>query len=469
MFVCGSESIAMLLQTRIAGLLTVAQWARRDLKDMIQTPPRIFRTLYFRVIVGIVAGILVGVFYPHVGEQLKPLSDVFLKLIRMMIAPIIFFSVVAGIATIGNTRKLGRVGLKAMIYFEGVTTFALLLGLAVAKIVQPGRGMNVDPATLDARSVAQYTTEAKHLGVVEFIQNTVPDNFASAFTKGEILQVLLLAILCGLALVALDREKQLVKLCESLTQLFFKIITFIMEAAPIGAFGAMAFTIGRYGPGSLVSLGRLLLCVYLTSFAFIFFGLGLICHLHGVSLWKFLKYIREEIFIALGTSSSESVLPRLIIKMERLGCSRSVVGLVVPTGYSFNLDGTSIYLSIGALFIAQATNTHLSFREEALLLAFLMLNSKGAAAVTGGGFITLAATLAALGSIPIAGITLLLGVDRFMSEMRTITNLIGNGVATIVIARWENEFNARRAQRILDGEDEIEEERLAAEDVVASV
>lgn len=439
------------------------------MKNSHQTSYSFFRTLYFRVIVGIVAGVLVGIFYPRIGEQLKPLGDMFIKLIRMMIAPIIFFSVVVGIANIGDIRKLGRVGLKALIYFEATTTFALLLGLAVATVVQPGRGMNVNPATLDAKSVAQYTADAKHLGVVDFVLNIIPDNFVNAFSKGEILQVLLIAILCGLALVALDKERQLIKLSESLTHLFFKIIAFIMEVAPIGAFGAMAFTIGKYGLGSLISLGKLLLCVYLTSFGFIFIALGLICYLQGISLWKFMKYIREEILIALGTSSSESVLPRMIIKMERLGCSRSVVGLVIPTGYSFNLDGTSIYLTIGALFIAQATNTHLSFREEVFVLIVLMLNSKGAAAVTGGGFITLAATLAALGSIPVAGITLLLGVDRFMSEMRTITNLIGNGVATIVVAKWEKEFDADRAQRVLNGDHEVEEEQLAAGDITVSV
>jgi aerobic C4-dicarboxylate transport protein len=442
--------------------------ARIYLKNANQTPHRFFRTLYFRVIVGIIAGVIVGIFYPHAGERLKPLGDMFIKLIRMMIAPIIFFSVVVGIANIGDIRKLGRVGLKALVYFEAVTTFALLIGLAVATLVQPGRGMNVDPATLDAKSVTQYTTEAKHLDFVDFVLNIIPDNFASAFSKGEILQVLLLAILCGLALVALDRERQLIKLSESLTHLFFKIITFIMEAAPIGAFGAMAFTIGKYGLGSLISLGKLLLCVYLTSFGFIFITLGVICYLQGVSLWKFLKYIREEIIIALGTSSSESVLPRMIVKMERLGCSKSVVGLVIPTGYSFNLDGTSIYLTIGALFIAQATNTHLSFREEVFVLIVLMLNSKGSAAVTGGGFITLAATLSALGSIPVAGITLLLGVDRFMSEMRTVTNLIGNGVATIVIAKWENEFDTSRARRVLNGDHEHEEEQLASCDAAVS-
>jgi aerobic C4-dicarboxylate transport protein len=287
-----------------------------------------------------------------------------------------------------------------------------------------------------------------------------------------VLQVLLLAILCGLALISLDDDNRLVGLCESISHMMSRIIAVLMELAPFGAFGAMAFTIGKFGLVTLLSLGKLLLCVYLTSLSFIFIALGLICHSQGISLWKFLKYIREEILIALGTSSSETVLPRMIVKMERLGCSKSVVGLVIPAGYSFNLDGTSIYLTIAALFIAQATNTHLSLREEAFVLLILMLNSKGAAAVTGGGFITLAATLSVLGSIPVAGITLLLGVDRFMSEMRTVTNLIGNGVATIVIARWENEFDDRKAQRVLDcvlsDEQEIEEEKLKAENSVAS-
>lgn len=436
------------------------------------TPRRFFQTLYFRVIVGIVLGVLVGIFAPHAGEQLKPLGDVFIKLIRMMITPVIFFTVVIGIANIGSTRRLGRVGVKALVYFEVVTTFALLIGLAVASIFQPGRGMNVDPATLDMKSVAQYASDAKHLSFSDFILNIIPDSFASAFAKGEVLQVLLLAILCGLALISLDDDNRLVGLCESISHMMSRIIAVLMELAPFGAFGAMAFTIGKFGLVTLLSLGKLLLCVYLTSLSFIFIALGLICHSQGISLWKFLKYIREEILIALGTSSSETVLPRMIVKMERLGCSKSVVGLVIPAGYSFNLDGTSIYLTIAALFIAQATNTHLSIREEAFVLLMLMLNSKGAAAVTGGGFITLAATLSVLGSIPVAGITLLLGVDRFMSEMRTVTNLIGNGVATIVIARWENEFDDRRAQRILNqvpsDEQQIEEEQLKGEKSVVS-
>jgi aerobic C4-dicarboxylate transport protein len=433
------------------------------------TKQRFFRTLYFRVIVGIILGVLVGILAPHWAETLKPLGDIFIKLIRMMITPIIFFSVVIGIANIGSTHKLGRVGIKALVYFEVVTTIALLIGLGVASVFQPGKGMNVNPATLDIKSVAQYANAAKQHGFIDFLQNIVPDSFGGAFANGEVLQVLLLAILCGLALISLDDDNRLVGLCESMSHMTYRIIAMLMELAPFGAFGAMAFTIGKYGLATLFALGKLLLCVYLTSLSFIFIALGLICYSQGVNLWKFLRYIREEILIAIGTSSSETVLPRLIIKMERLGCSKSVVGLVIPAGYSFNLDGTSIYLTIAALFIAQATNTHLSFREEAFVLVILMLNSKGAAAVTGGGFITLAATLSVVGSIPVAGITLLLGVDRFMSEMRTVTNLIGNGVATIVIAKWENEFDAPRARRILNDEQSTEEELLEEEKATVSI
>ncbi len=411
-----------------------------------------YRTLYARVLLGIVAGVLTGFFFPHFAESMKPLGDGFIKLIRMMITPIIFLSVVVGVASIGDARKLGRVGLKALLYFELVTTLALGIGLVVATVFQPGRGMNVDVRTLDAASISQYAAPGKEPGGVDFLLNIIPDTFGGAFAKGEILQVLLLAILTGLALASLDRERHLIHLANSASHVAFKIIAYIMELAPLGAFGAMAFTIGRYGLVTLLSLGKLLLCVYLTSILFVIVVLGLIALSQGISIWKFLRYIREEILIVLGTSSSESVLPRMIVKMERLGCSRSVTGLVIPSGYSFNLDGTSIYLTIAALFIAQATNTHLTLGQEGFVLLMLMLNSKGAAAVTGGGFITLAATLSAIGTIPVAGITLLLGVDRFMSEMRSLTNLIGNGIATIVVARWEGEFDNARARRVLSGE-----------------
>jgi aerobic C4-dicarboxylate transport protein len=411
-----------------------------------------YKTLYFRVLVAIVAGVMVGFFFPTFAQSLKPLGDGFIKLIRMMIAPIIFLTVVVGIANIGDSRKLGRVAAKALIYFEVVSTLALGIGLGVATLFHPGRGMNIDPRTLDTKSISQYTAAGKELGGVDYVLDIIPDTFVEAFAKGEILQVLLLAILVGLALVSLDHDKSLTRLADSASHVAFKIIAFIMELAPLGAFGAMAFTIGKYGLGTLLSLGKLMLCVYITSILFVVVVLGLITFLCGISLWKFLRYIREELLIVLGTSSSETVLPRIIVKMERLGCSKSVVGLVVPSGYSFNLDGTSIYLTIAALFIAQATNTHLTFGQEMFILLILMLNSKGAAAVTGGGFITLAATLSALGTIPVGGISLLLGVDRFMSQMRALTNLVGNGVATIVVAKWEGEFNDVQAQRMLNGE-----------------
>jgi aerobic C4-dicarboxylate transport protein len=416
------------------------------------TPLRFYRSLYFRVIVGVVLGVLLGVFYPRAGAAMKPLGDGFIKLIRMMIGPIVFFTVVVGIAGIGDMRKLGRVGIKALLYFEVVTTAALLIGLIVVKIVQPGAGMNVNPATLDAQAVAQYAGRGRELHAVDFLLNIIPATVTSAFADGDILQVLLVAILFGLALAAIPGNRAIVDACDKIAHWMFAVVGIIMQAAPLGAFGSMAFTIGSYGLKTLLPLAKLLMCVYLTSFAFVFIVLGAIARAHGFSLWKFLNYIKEEMLIVLSTSSSESVLPRMMAKLEELGCGKSVVGLVIPSGYSFNLDGTSIYLTIAALFVAQATNVHLTGGQEAVLLVVLMLSSKGAAAVTGGGFITLAATLSAVGSVPVAGLTLLLGVDRFMSEMRALTNLVGNGVATIVVSQWEKEFDAQRARRVLDGE-----------------
>jgi aerobic C4-dicarboxylate transport protein len=422
----------------------------------LATRPRFYHTLYFRVIAGILAGIALGSFYPSTGEAMKPLGDGFIKLIRMMIAPVIFLTVVTGIARIGDMRKLGRVGLKALVYFEVVTTIALLVGFVVVKVVQLGAGINATAATLDAKAVQQYATSGKQMHAVDFILHIIPDTMVGAFANGEILQVLLIAILFGVALAGYHQRQALVETADSLTHLTFEVIALIMKVAPFGAFGAMAFTIGKYGLKTLLPLAKLLLCVYLTSALFVFLVLGLIARLHGFSLWKFLKYIKEELLLVLGTSSSEVALPRMIVKLERLGCSKSVVGLVVPSGYSFNLDGTAIYLTIAALFVAQATNTHLSGREEFTLLLVLMLTSKGAAAVTGGGFITLAATLSSLGTVPVAGITLLLGVDRFMSEMRALTNLVGNGVATMVVAIWEGEFDRKQAIRVLNGEVDVE-------------
>jgi aerobic C4-dicarboxylate transport protein len=423
----------------------------------VATRPRFYHTLYFRVIAGIAAGVALGSFYPAAGEMMKPFGDGFIKLIRMMIAPVIFLTVVTGIARIGDMRKLGRVGIKALLYFEVVTSIALLVGFVVVKVVQPGAGINANASTLDAKSVQQYATSAKHLTAVEFVLHIIPDTLVGAFANGEILQVLLIAILFGVALAAYRERQALVEAADSLTHLTFEVIALIMKAAPLGAFGAMAFTIGKYGLKTLLPLAKLLLCVYLTSALFVFVVLGLIARLHGFSLWKLIRYIKEELLIVLGTSSSEVALPRLIVKLERLGCSKSVVGLVVPSGYSFNLDGTAIYLTIAALFVAQATNTHLTGSEEFTMLMVLMLTSKGAAAVTGGGFITLAATLSSLGTVPVAGITLLLGVDRFMSEMRALTNLVGNGVATIVVAIWEGEFDRQQAQRVFDGEVDVED------------
>jgi aerobic C4-dicarboxylate transport protein len=417
---------------------------------------RLYHSLYFRVIAGIVAGIALGSFFPATGEMMKPLGDGFIKLIRMMIAPVIFLTVVTGIARIGDMRKLGRVGLKALVYFEVVTTIALFVGFVVVKVVQPGAGINATAATLDAKAVQQYATSGKQLHAVDFVLHMIPDTLVGAFANGEILQVLLIAILFGVALAGYHLRQPVVAAADSLTHLTFEVIALIMKVAPLGAFGAMAFTIGKYGLRTLLPLGKLLLCVYLTSALFVFVVLGLIARFHGFSLWKLLKYFKEELLLVLGTSSSEVALPRIILKLERLGCSKSVVGLVVPSGYSFNLDGTAIYLTIAALFVAQATNTVLSGREEFTLLLVLMLTSKGAAAVTGGGFITLAATLSSLGTVPVAGITLLLGVDRFMSEMRALTNLVGNSVATIVVAIWEGEFDRAQANRVLNGEVDIE-------------
>jgi aerobic C4-dicarboxylate transport protein len=414
--------------------------------------PPFHTTLYFRVLVAIAAGVALGLIAPKAGEAMKPLADGFIKLIRMLIAPVIFFTIVLGVAGVGDLKRLGRVGLKALVYFELVTTLALGIGMLIANVFQPGRGLNIDPATLSTGGIAQYTAESAHLTVTDFLLNILPDSFVGAFAKSEILQVLVLAILCGIALNMLESREQAASALAALHTLnkwFFKLVALVMEFAPIGAFGAMAFTVGHSGVAVLLKLLNLLLCVYATSFAFVFLVLGAICWRNGVSIWRLLVYLRGELLIVLATSSSEAALPRLIEKMEALGCSKAITGLVVPAGYSFNLDGTSIYLTIAALFIAQATNVHLSLRQQIFILAVLMLNSKGAAAVTGGGFITLAATLAAIGTIPVAGIALILGVDRFMSEMRSLTNLVGNSVATIVVARWENQFDEARARETL--------------------
>ena len=420
--------------------------------DASGTPPAkppFYKLLYFQVLVAIVLGVALGFFAPAWGEQMKPLGDGFIKLIRMMIAPIIFSTVVTGIAGMGDLKKLGRVGIKSIAFFEIVTTMALLIGLGVVTWVQPGKGINANPETLDMKSVAQFTTSGQHLTTTDFLLNIIPDQAANAFAKGEILQVLLLAIMFGVALATFQQGKPVLDAFHFINHLLFRMIGYIMYVAPIGAFGAMAFTIGKYGIKTLTSLAALMLCFYITSAVFVFVVLGAIARMYGFRIWKLLKYLKEEFLIALGTSTSESVLPRLMVKLEKLGCTKSVVGLVIPMGYSFNLCGTSIYLTIAALFVAQATNTHLTAGQEFQLLLVLMLTSKGAAAVTGGGFITLAATLSSLHTVPVAGITLLLGVDRFMSEMRSLTNIAGNAVATICVAKWEGEFDASQAAAIL--------------------
>jgi len=425
------------------------------------------RTLYFRVICGIVLGVAVGFLFPETAQALKPLGDSFIKLIKMMIAPIIFCTVVAGIAKMGHMRDVGRVGIKALIYFEAMSTIALIIGLVVVNVLRPGAGINADPATLDTRAIAGYATAAHIHSTEEFFLNIIPSTVVDAFAKGEILQVLLFSILFGIALNWVGpRGDAILKFIDETGHVLFRIIEMIMQLAPIGAGGAMAFTIGKYGLATLLSLGKLMAGVYITCFFFVFVVLGLVAKLAGFSLWRFLVYIREEIFIVLGTSSSESVLPRMMEKMERLGCHRSVVGLVIPTGYSFNLDGTSIYLTMAAIFIAQATNVPLSLGDQLAILLVLLLTSKGAAAVTGGGFITLAATLSSVGKVPVAGLTLLLGVDRFMSEARAITNLIGNGVATVIVAKWERSFDAEKAARVLAGD--YEEDLLPLADVADS-
>jgi len=407
--------------------------------------------LYVQILIAISLGILLGHFYPESAATMKPLGDGFIKLIKMIIAPIIFCTVVTGIAGIQELDKVGRVGVKALLYFEVVSTLALLIGLIVVHLVQPGVGMNIDVSNLDTKNLSTYTDAAKIHGTIDFLLNIIPVSAVDAFAKGDILQVLLFSLLFGFSLAAMkETGVQVVHVIEKVSQVLFGIIETIMKLAPIGAFGAMAFTIGNYGIASLAPLAKLMACFYLTCLLFIFIVLGLIARLVGFSIVKFIIYIKDELLIVLGTSSSESVLPRMIIKLEKLGCSKSVVGLIIPTGYSFNLDGTSIYLTMAAIFIAQATNTPLTMIQEVTILGVLLLTSKGAAGVTGSGFITLAATLSTVPTIPIAGLALILGIDRFMSEARALTNLIGNGVATVVAAKWEHELDIKQMEAELN-------------------
>jgi aerobic C4-dicarboxylate transport protein len=412
------------------------------------------KSLYIQVIIGVVAGALLGQFWPQVAVLMQPFGEGFIKLVRMIIAPIIFVTVVVGIAKLSDAKEVGRIGLKAIIYFEVMTTLAMLIGLLVGHLIRPGDGLNISAASLDGSAVAKYT-HAPHEGAVDFLMNIIPDTVVGAFAKGDILPVLLFAVLFGLGLSRMgERGKNVVHVLDEAGGALFGVINIIMRLAPLGAFGAMAFTIGRYGIGTLVQLGMLMLCFYATCAIFVFVVMGIVARAVGFSIFKIVRYVKEEFLIVLGTSSSEAAMPTLMEKLEALGCGKSLVGLTVPLGYAFNLDGSSIYFTMAITFIAQALNIPLSVADYVLILAVLLLTSKGAAAVTGGGFITLAATLATLhGKVPVESIVLILGVDRFMSEARAITNLFGNTVATIVVARWEGTLDVARAHRVLDGED----------------
>lgn len=411
---------------------------------------KLFSSLYFQVLLAITLGVFLGHVYPELGADMKPLGDGFVKLIKMIIAPVIFCTVVTGIAGMESMKAVGKTGAIALLYFEVVSTIALIIGLCVVNLLQPGAGMNVDPAALDASAISAYAEQAKSQGIIAFLLDIIPGSVIGAFASGNILQVLLFAVLFGFSLHHIGEKGQVIfGVIDSFSKVIFGIINMIMRLAPVGAFGAMAFTIGKYGVGSLVQLGQLIACFYLTCLFFIFIVLGSIAKASGFSILRFISYIREELLIVLGTSSSESVLPRMLDKMEKLGCQKSVVGLVIPTGYSFNLDGTSIYLTMAAIFIAQATNTPLDLFHQITLLVVLLISSKGAAGVTGSGFIVLAATISAVGHLPLAGLALILGIDRFMSEARALTNLIGNGVATVVVAKYCKQLDVKKMEGVL--------------------
>jgi aerobic C4-dicarboxylate transport protein len=420
---------------------------------MAQPRRPFWRTLYFQVLVGIALGVLVGWLWPEAGQALKPLGDGFIKLVKMIITPVIFLTVVTGIAGMADLKAFGRVGAKAMAYFLTFSTLALAVGLAVGNLVRPGEGLNIDPATLDSGAVSGYVTQAQERTLTEFVLHIIPDTAFSAFTSGEILQILFVAMLFGIALALVgERGERVLSGLRVLTAIVFRMVHILMYAAPIGAFGAMAFTIGQYGIGSLANLAGLIGTFYFTSLLFVVVVLGLVARTVGFSLLGLVRYIKDELLLVLGTSSSESAMPLLMEKLERAGCPKPIVGLVVPTGYSFNLDGTNIYMSLAALFIAQATNTELTLGDQLLLMAVAIVSSKGAAGVTGSGFIVLAATLSVVPSIPVAGMALILGVDRFMSECRALTNFVGNAVATIVVARWEKAVDPARLRAAFRGE-----------------
>ncbi|BCA59265.1 dicarboxylate/amino acid:cation symporter [Sphingomonas sp. HMP6] len=415
-------------------------------------PTPIYAQLYVQVLTAIVLGALVGHFWPETGAALKPLGDGFIKLVKMVIAPVIFLTLASGIAGMRELGTVGRVAAKAFGYFLFFSTLALILGLVVANVVQPGAGMNVDPATLDAGAVSGYAQQAHETTLVGFLMAIIPNTMVSALTDGSILQTLFVAILFGIALSLVGKPAEpVLDLIERLGLIVFRVVGILMRAAPIGAFGAIAFTVGKYGAGSLISLGGLVLTFYLTSIAFVLVILGAVARVHGFSIIRLLVYLKAELLLVLGTSSSEAALPNLMTKLEAAGCDRGIVGLVVPTGYSFNLDGTNIYMTLAALFIAQACGVHLSIGDQLLLVGVAMLSSKGAAGVTGAGFITLAATLSIVPSVPVAGMALILGVDRFMSECRSLTNFIGNAVAAIVVARWEGKLDRARLADALRG------------------
>ena len=411
-----------------------------------------YRNLYVQVLIAIALGVVLGFVAPGLGTAMKPFGDAFVALIRMMIAPVIFCTVVHGIATVGDLKRVGRVGIKAIVYFEVVSTIALVLGLIVAEIVKPGAGFNIDPAKINASSIANYVTAAKQDSIAAHLLAVIPDSFVGALAKGDLLQVLLVSILSGIAVAHLgETGEKIAGAIDAAGAMFFRIIGIIVRFAPIGAFGAMAYTIGAFGIKSLLSLGALIATFYGTSLLFILVVLGLIARASGFSILRFVAYIKDELLIVLGTSSSETVLPRMIQKMRGLGASQSVVGLVIPTGYSFNLDGTNIYMTLSILFLAQATNTPLTLAQELQILLVAALTSKGASGVTGAGFITLAATLTVVPDIPITALAVLVGIDKFMSECRALTNLVGNGVATVVISRWEGELDRAKLAAALDG------------------
>ncbi|MER2508340.1 dicarboxylate/amino acid:cation symporter [Amaricoccus sp.] len=418
-----------------------------------------YAQLYFQVLFAIALGITIGHFWPDIGASLKPLGDGFVKLVKMIIAPVIFLTVTTGIAGMSDLKKVGRVAGKAFAYFITFSTLALFVGLIVGNFVQPGAGLNIDPATLDGAAVADYAAKAHDTTVVGFLSGIIPTTVVDAFAKGDILQVLFFSVLFGISLAAVgERGKPVLDLLQGMTAPMFKLVEILMKAAPIGAFGAMAFTIGKYGIASVLNLAMLVGTFYLTALIFVVVVLGTVAWWNGFSIFKLIRYLKEELLLVLGTSSSEAALPSLMEKMEKAGAKRSVVGLVVPTGYSFNLDGTNIYMTLAALFIAQACDIDLSLGDQITLLLVAMLSSKGAAGITGAGFITLAATLSVVPSVPVAGMALILGVDRFMSEVRALTNFIGNAVATIVVARWEGELDGARLTAVLNREVEFDEQ-----------